>query len=166
MDCCVLRPLSKAESWTAPLWQTFFTTSNGFPVPLITDLPNVTCGCHRFVLGSFGDYVRTCESHSDVLKALDWTVDQLAPILRSTVHAVNCKYTVVQVVPSEGKKLGDPEIVGYLRDATGSRNLFIDLNITHDRHGRSTSNPHINGNHRPLELVDEKIHQTLSRIQQ
>ena len=32
----VLRPLSQAESWSAPLWQTFFTTSIGFPVPLIT----------------------------------------------------------------------------------------------------------------------------------
>ena len=34
----VLRPLSQAESWSAPLWQTFFTTSIGFPVPLITSL--------------------------------------------------------------------------------------------------------------------------------
>ena len=29
----VPRPLSQAELWSAPLWQTFFTTSIGFPVP-------------------------------------------------------------------------------------------------------------------------------------
>jgi hypothetical protein len=38
----VLRPLSHSKLWSAPWWQTFFTTSIGFPVPLITDLPNVT----------------------------------------------------------------------------------------------------------------------------
>ena len=91
---------------------------------------------------SFGDHVSTCESHSGAMKAHDWAVDQLAPILRSAGHSVKCQY---KVAPSEGKKRGDLEIVGYLRDATGPRNLVIDLNITHDRHGRSTSNPHING---------------------
>ena len=35
-DGDVLRPLSQAESWTAPSYQTFFTTSVGFPVPLVT----------------------------------------------------------------------------------------------------------------------------------
>ena len=153
----VLRPLSQAESWSAPLWQTFFTTSIGFPVPLITALPNVTCGCRRFALDSFGDHVSTCESHSGASKAHDWAVDQFAPILRSGGHSVKCQY---KVAPSEGKKRGDLEIVGYLRDATGPRNLVIDLNITHDRHGRSTSNPHTNGHlthpdsvDRPLEIA-------------
>ena len=57
------------------------------------------------------------------------------------------------VGPSEGKKTGNLKIVGYLRDANGPRNLVIDLNITHNRHGRSTSNPHTNGNltHPPLD---------------
>ena len=138
----VLRPLSQAESWSAPLWQTFFTTSIGFPVPLITALPNVTCGCRRFALDSFGDHVSTCESHSGALKAHDWAVAQLAPIFRSAGHSVKCQY---KVAPSQGQKRGDLEIVGYLRDSTGPRNLVIDLNITHDRHGRSIANPHTNG---------------------
>ena len=83
-------------------------------------------------------------------------MDQVALILRSVGHSVKCQY---KVAPSEGKKRGDLEIVGYLRDATGPRNLVIDLNITHDRHGRSTSNPHTNGHlthpdslDRPLEI--------------
>ena len=126
----------------SPLWQTLFTTSIGFPVPLITALPNVTCGCRRFALDSFGDHVSTCESHSGALKAHDWAVAQLAPIFRSAGHSVKCQY---KVAPSQGKKRGDLEIVGYLRDATGPRNLVIDLNITHDRHGRSIANPHTNG---------------------
>ena len=65
-----------------------------------------------------------------------------------------------RVAPSEGKKQWDLEIVWYLRDATGPRNLVIDLIITHDRHGRSTSNPHTNGHlthpdslDRPLEIA-------------
>ena len=82
----VLRPVSQAESWSAP----FFTTSIGFPVPLITALPRVTCGCRRFALDSFGDHVSTCESHSGALKAHDWAVDQLASILRSAGHSVRC----------------------------------------------------------------------------
>ena len=47
-----------------------------------------------------------------------------------------------------------------LRNATGPRNLVIDLNITYDRHGRSTSSPHTNGHlthpdslDRPLEIA-------------
>ena len=66
----VLRPLSQAESWSVLLWQTFFTTSLGFPVPFITALPNVTCGCRRFALDSFGDRVRTCGSHSGAFDQL------------------------------------------------------------------------------------------------
>ena len=36
------------------------------------------------------------------------------------------------------------EIVNYLQDAAGARNLVFDLRITHDRYGRSTQ-PHQNG---------------------
>ena len=102
----VLRPLSQAESWSAPLWQTFFTTSIGFPVPLITALPSVTCGCRRFALDSFGDHVSACESHSGALKAHDWAVDQLAPILRSLGHSVKYMY---KVALSEGENGGISE---------------------------------------------------------
>ena len=62
----------------------------------------------------------TCESHSGALKAHNRAVDQLAPILRSAGHTVKCQY---KVAPSEGKKRGHLETVGYLRDATGPSNL-------------------------------------------
>ena len=150
----VLRPLSQAESWSAPLWQTFFTTSIGFPVPLITALPNVTCDCQRFALDSFGDHVSTSESHTGALKAHDWAVAQLAPIFRSAGHSVKCQY---KVAPSQGQKRGDLEIVGYLRDSTGPRNLVIDLNITHDRHGRSIANPHTNGHLTHTNSLDQPL---------
>jgi len=88
------------------------------------------------------------------LKTHDWAVDQFAPILRSAGHSVKCQY---KVAPSEGGKREDLEIVGYLRDATGPRNLVIDLNMTHDRHSRSTSNPQTNGNLTHPDFLDKPL---------
>ena len=105
----------------------------------ITTLPSVACGCRRFAHDTFGDRVSTCESHKGVLKSsrLGSRSNCAHPPLRGP--CVKCQY---KVVPSEGKKRGDLEIVGYLRDGAGPRNLVIDLDITHDHHGRSTSSPH------------------------
>ena len=43
-----------------------------------------------------------------------------------------------------GQKRGDVEIVSYLQDAAGARNLVFDLRITHDRYGKSAQ-PNHNG---------------------
>ena len=42
------------------------------------------------------------------------------------------------------QKRGDVEILNYLQDAAGSRNLVFDLAVTHDRYG-SSAQPHRNG---------------------
>ena len=46
---------------------------------------------------------------------------------------------------SSGLKRGDLEIINYLADAAGTRNLVIDVSVTHDRIGSSKSNPQLNG---------------------
>ena len=46
---------------------------------------------------------------------------------------------------AEGRqKRGDVEILNYLQDAAGSRNLVFDLAVTHDRYG-SSAQSHQNG---------------------
>jgi hypothetical protein len=42
------------------------------------------------------------------------------------------------ITPSSGLKRADIEIINYLSDSAGSRNLVIDISITHDRHGSSS----------------------------
>ena len=46
--------------------------------------------------------------------------------------------------PENRQKRGDVEILNYLQDAAGSRNLVFDLAVTHDRYG-SSAQPHHNG---------------------
>ncbi len=39
-----IRPHSRDESWSASLWQTFFSTSMGAQIPLIVEKPLAVCG--------------------------------------------------------------------------------------------------------------------------
>ena len=39
-------------------------------------------------------------------------------------------------------KRGDVEIINYLQDTAGARNLVFNLSITHDRYGSSSNEQH------------------------
>ena len=70
-------------------------------------------------------------------------VSVLGPLFRTAGHKVRTQFGVSPSDPGRQKR-GDVEIVNYLQDAAGARNLVFDLRITHDRYGRSTQ-PHQNG---------------------
>ena len=57
----VIRPLTPGEDWALPLWQTFFTTTIGFPLPLLSAAPGQSkvCGCRKFII-ELGNHVSTC----------------------------------------------------------------------------------------------------------
>ena len=68
-------------------------------------------------------------------------VGQLRPLFQTTGHKVKTQ----GITQSSGLKRGDLEIINYLTDAAGMRNLVIDVSVTHDRIGSSKSNPQLNG---------------------
>ena len=73
-----IRPHRRDESWSASLWQTFFSTSMGAQIPTIPEKPFGTSGYRKFQLDPLGDHLNTCTAHSGAKKAHDWMVDQLA----------------------------------------------------------------------------------------
>ena len=70
-------------------------------------------------------------------------VSILGPLFRTAGHQVRTQFGVSPCDPGRQKR-GDVEIVNYLQDAAGARNLVFDLSITHDRYGKSAQ-PHQNG---------------------
>ena len=128
-----IRPHRRDESWSASLWQTFFSTSMGAQIPLIAEKPLAVCGCRKFEVDALGDHLCTCTAHSGAKKAHDWAVDQLADLFRTTT-----KVKTQQVVKSRGQHCGDIELAGYLANVAGPVPLVLDLRIAHDRVGSST----------------------------
>ncbi len=59
------------ESWSARLWQTFFSTSMGAQIPVIAEKPLAVCGCRKFKVDALGDHLCTCTAHSGAKKAHD-----------------------------------------------------------------------------------------------
>ena len=92
-----IRPHRRDESWSASLWQTFFSTSMGAQIPVIAEKPLAVCGCRKFKVDALGDHLCTCTAHSGDKKAHDWSVDQLADLFRTTT-----KVKTQQVVKSRG----------------------------------------------------------------
>jgi hypothetical protein len=134
-----IRPHRRDESWSACLWQTFFSTSMGAQIPVIAEKPLAVCGCRKFKIDALGDHLCTCTSHSGAKKAHDWAVDQLADLFRTT-HRVKTQ----QVVKNRGQHCGDIELGAYLANAAGLVPLVLDLRIAHDRFDIS-SDPTLNG---------------------
>jgi hypothetical protein len=54
------------ESWSASLWQTFFSTSMGAQIPMLAEKPLVSGGCKKFKVDALGDHLSTCTAHSGV----------------------------------------------------------------------------------------------------
>jgi hypothetical protein len=134
-----IRSHRRDETWSAGLWQTFFSASMGAQIPVIEEKPLATCGCWKFQLDPLGDHLNTCTVHSGAKKAHDWMVDQVADLFRTT-HKVKTQ----QVVKIRGQNCGDIELAGYLANESGPVQLVLDLRIAHDRVGSSTD-PSLNG---------------------
>ena len=79
--------------------------------------------------------MHTCTSHLGANKAHNWTVEQLADLLRTTtkVKSFICG-------PEPG---GDTELGTYFADGMGHVPLVMDLCITYERFG-NRSNPTLN----------------------
>jgi hypothetical protein len=88
-----IRSHRRDETWSASLWQTFFSTSMGAQIPVIAEKPLATCGCRQFQLDPLGDHLNTCTTHSGAKKAHDWMVDQIADLFRTT-HRVKTQQVV------------------------------------------------------------------------
>jgi hypothetical protein len=146
-----IRPHRRDESWSAALWQTFFSTSMGAQIPVIAEKPLAVCGCRKFKIDALGDHLCTCTSHSGAKKAHDWAVDQLADLFRTT-HKVKTQ----QVVKSRGQHCGDLELAAYLANEAGPVPLVLDLRLAHDRIGSST-NPALNGTLTHPNNIDESL---------
>ena len=157
-----LRPTTVDDAWAPAIWQTFFTSTLGLEVPVLSSLPRhhnlpaAKCGCKKFLLDTHGDHISTCTAHSGATKAHDWMVGRLGPLFRTAGHRVRTQHGVSTSAENRQKR-GDVEILNYLQDAAGSRNLVFDLAVTHDRYG-SSAQPHHNGllTH-PLDL-DAPLH--------
>ncbi len=99
-------------------------------------------------------HLNTCTAHSGAKKALDWMVDQIADLFRTT-HKVKTQ----EVVKNRGQHCGDVEQVGYLENVTGPVTMVLDLRITHDRVGSSTD-PTLNGQLRYPNNLDQSFNDT------
>jgi hypothetical protein len=95
-----IRPHRRDESWSASLWQKFFSTSMSTQIPVIAEQPLGVCGCRKFRVDALGDHLCTCTAHSGAKKAHDWAVDQLADLFRTTHKA-----KTQQVVKKPGSSL-------------------------------------------------------------
>jgi hypothetical protein len=54
-----IRSHRRDETWSDSLWQTFFSSSIGDQIPVITEKPIATCGCRKFQLDPLGDHLNT-----------------------------------------------------------------------------------------------------------
>ena len=52
-----IRPHRRDESWSASLWQTFFSTSMSAQIPVIAEKPLAVCGCRKFRVDALGDHL-------------------------------------------------------------------------------------------------------------
>ncbi len=104
-----IRSHRRDETWSASLWQTFFSTSLGAQIPVIPEKPLATCGCRKFQIG---EHLNTCTTHSGTKKVHYWMVDQITDLFHTT-HKVKTQ----QVIKSRGRHCGDIELSGYLANA-------------------------------------------------
>jgi hypothetical protein len=111
----------------------------GAQIPVNAEKPLAGCGCRKFQIDPLGDHLCTCTAHSDVKKAHDWAVDQLADLFCTTHQA-----KTQQVTRSRGQQCRDIELAGYLASAAGPVPLVLDLRIAHELWG-SRYDPSLDG---------------------
>ena len=92
-----IRPHRRDESWSASLWQTFFSTYMGAQIPAIAEKPLAICGCRKFQLDPLGDHLKTCTAHSGAKKAHDWMVDQVADFFARRIRLKHSRWLKAEV---------------------------------------------------------------------
>ena len=55
-----IRATDDDESWPLDLWQSFFCSTIGLPLPIVAAQPSTRCGCGRWYLDQYGDHAKTC----------------------------------------------------------------------------------------------------------
>jgi hypothetical protein len=53
-----IRSHRRDETWSASLWQTFFSASMGAQIPVIVEKSLATCGCRKFQLDPLVDHLK------------------------------------------------------------------------------------------------------------
>jgi hypothetical protein len=86
----VLRPHRRDESWSASLWQTFFSTSMGAQIPVIAEKPIASCGCRRFQLDALDDHLCTVVPLTRVTRRL--TTGRLINLLTFFAQRIRLKH--------------------------------------------------------------------------
>ena len=110
----ILRHTTVDDAWAPAIWQTFFTSTLGLEVPVLSslpchhNLPAAKCGCKKFLLDVHGDHISTCTAHSGATKAHDWMVGRLGPRFRTAGHGVRTQYGVSTSAENRQKR-GDVE---------------------------------------------------------
>jgi hypothetical protein len=132
----------QADVWSTSLWQTFFCTTLGAPVPILSlDFPKAY-PCASFNIDAYGDHVHTCNKIAGITTAHNWAVGALASLFSSLGHSVRSQ---VKVTASTGQRQGDIEMIDYLDLSRDFTNLMLDLSFVHELHGASRANPQANG---------------------
>jgi hypothetical protein len=160
-----IRATDDDESWPLDLWQSFFCSTIGLPLPIVAAQSSTRCGCGRWYLDQYGDHAKTCKHHTGATKAHDWACERLATCLRSTGTKVKTQGAVTAV---DGNKRGDLELMGYLGD--GAQDLVLDFSMRHYRGGAAPRNWHRNGEllhpGRPDKDLDEKAASKIAKYRE
>jgi hypothetical protein len=149
-----IRSHRRDESWSAPLWQTFFSTSMGAQIPVIAEKPLAACGCRKFKLDALGDHLCTCTAHSGAKKAHDWRLINLLTFFAQRIrlkHSRWLKPEVSIVVTSNWRDI-------YRMRRARCLWCVLDLRIVQDRFG-SSSDPSLNGHLHYPNALDRSINE-------
>jgi hypothetical protein len=92
-----IRSHRRDETWSASLWQTFFSAAMGAQIPVIAEKPLATCGCRKFQVDPLGDHLNTYTAHSGAKKAHDWTVDQIADLFARHISLKHSRWLKAEV---------------------------------------------------------------------
>ncbi len=70
-----------------PLWETWFCSSLGVPIPVLLVNPP-QCPCRQFSVDPYCDHIQTCQCQSVALPTHEWIVYSLSLLFRSVGHRV------------------------------------------------------------------------------
>ena len=104
---------SHDDRFPIPLWETWFCSSLGVPIPSL--LPNPRqCPCRQFSFDPYGDHIQTCQRQSAALPAHAWIVYKLSLLLRSVTSWECMQY--MQSAPTSSEFMELYPFHGLLND--------------------------------------------------
>ena len=80
-----IRGGSHDDRFPMPLWETWFCSSLGVPIPALLANPQ-QCPCRQFRFNPYGDHIQTCQRQSAALPSHEWIVHKLSLMFRSIGH--------------------------------------------------------------------------------